>query len=153
MSVVTLLLTSCQSWVWTGAHLHRSAQASPGTEFLRSCRPAPGLHKAELQISGLVCKKKKKNCLQVALRKWWMYGEKISTVRTKSHSSPVNHLQLQWRISLRLTLRSVVFVYQLCGVFYTLWASPSFHSVGKISAVLAICWYKQWGNTSKMRTE
>lgn len=87
--------------------------------------------------------KKQTNCIQVALRKWWMYGENISTVRTKSHSSPVNHLQLLWRISLRLTLRSVVFVYQLCGVFYTLWASPSFHSVGKISAVLAICWYKQ----------
>lgn len=49
------ILTSCQSWGWTEAHLHRSAPASQVTQFLQSCLPAPDLRKAGLQISGLVC--------------------------------------------------------------------------------------------------
>lgn len=55
----------------------------------------------------------------------------------------IHYLRLLWKISLRLTPRSFVFVFQLCDAFCILWASHSTRSDGKTSAVLAICWWRQ----------
>lgn len=94
------------------------------------------------------------NCVQVTCRKWCTReGKGPSTTWNLSYNR--HNLQLLWRISLRSTRQSFVFVYQLCGVFCTLWASRSFRSAGKTSAVVAICWRGQERNScsSNMSTE
>ena len=131
----SVALTSCQSWVWRGAHLRRSALASRVTRFLRSCPPAPGQRKAALQISWLVRNMESAHRLAQNIHPRQPYS-----------GLQMDYLRLLWRISLRLIPPSFVFVFQLCGAFCILWASHSTRSDGKTSAVLAICWWRQQKN-------